>query len=94
MIKSKKFRKININGEVYGWMVKETFDYLIVHIETYCSDGGKLDVYVELYSRSIQPKDIRNMILFAVKNGWNPEDKLCVKEYILYGEDLKAKRSN
>lgn len=106
MIRSKKFRRINIDGEVYGWMIKETYDYLIVYIEAYYSESGTLEIYVKSdigkfwidfpYSsidnlRNVQPKDVRTMILYALKNGWNPKDKSCVKAYLLEGENFRVK---
>ncbi len=103
MIKSKKFRKININGEIYGWMVGGCEGFLILIVTPYFYDGSRLEVYVESdigrfwvdfpnvdgYNlRVIKPKDVRLSILKAISNGWIPQDKADCRTYYLVGKEL------
>ena len=106
LIKSNKFRKINIDGDVYGWMIKGIRGYSILHVEPFYEDGSRLEVYVEsdLWNfwidfpkckdynlRVITPKEIRFIILKAISKGWNPKNKSDSRLFYLINEDLIVK---
>jgi hypothetical protein len=106
LIKSKKFRKINVDGEIYGWIVGSCKGFLIINIMPYFYDGSKLEIYVESdiarfwvdfpnvkgYNlRVIKPKDVRISILKAIEKGWVPKNKSDNRTYYLVGEDLAKK---
>lgn len=89
-INTKKSRKIEINGESYKWLISKCRKWwsgdLSIAIEKFESGRKTLVVNpgfarpheytsLELLTNIITPSSVREYILFARENGWNPEEK-------------------
>ncbi|BDD10835.1 hypothetical protein FUAX_32670 [Fulvitalea axinellae] len=72
-------RKIIVNQEVYFWVLDgNTIDGLNENrIKVHSNKLTKSILYIDPYKWhfEIRPKTIEQAILFAIKNGWNPEGK-------------------
>ncbi len=88
-IKKNKSRIIEVNGESYRWLISKRRKWwvgdLSVAIEK--NDSGKTTLVVnpgflrpnkytspEAVTGIVKPSDVREYILFARENGWNPEE--------------------
>ena len=78
MSRAKK-RKITILNEVYFWILDgNTIDTpKPCHIRIYSKKLTKSILYIDPYNWhfEIRPRTIGRAILFAIEQGWNPEEK-------------------
>lgn len=95
-IKSNKYRKIIVDEVRYGWIVKPIEEYLVVNIEPYDIDGGKIQARIKsdiprlwdmaLYTNDLNlkvvtPGIIRKIIEKAISEGWDCNNKLDKRAY-------------
>lgn len=89
-INTTKSRKIEVDGETYRWLVSKCRKWWVgdLSIAIEKIDSGRKTLVVnpgfarpneftspELYTQIITPINVREYIIFARKNGWNPEEK-------------------
>ncbi|WP_299886043.1 hypothetical protein [uncultured Lacinutrix sp.] len=80
----KKSRKIIVNGHEYFWIASGDIEYdekLNLYIISAKTNGQKLIAQLDY----ITPHIVRQVIVYGLKNGYNPEEK---------GEDLNLGRLN
>jgi len=72
-------RKIKVLNENYFWVLdgNSTYGQKEHHIRIHSEKLTKSILYLDTYNWhfEVRPKTIEQAILFARKNGWNPEEK-------------------
>ena len=71
-------RKITVNDQTYLWHLNEnSIDFEEYHITIRHEKIAGQILYLDLYSwhLSIRPRTIREAILWALENGWEPKEK-------------------
>lgn len=81
-------RKIIVEEKCYYWTLNgNSIDDKEKHIKIHTNKSTKSILYLDPYNWNfeIRPNTIRKAILFAIKNGWKPEENTD-KMYISFNE--------
>jgi hypothetical protein len=107
-IPNKNSRKIVVGNETYKWIISPKDKYIILVAEHKEFKGRRIEVYIrsdiknyhinnpnieDLNIKIIKPKDVELIIIQAIEQGWNAEEKGPPIIFDLVG-DLLVKRKS
>lgn len=107
-IPNKNSRKIVVGNKTYKWIVSPKDKYIILVAEQKEFKGRRIEVYIrsdiknyhinspnieDLNIKIIKPKDVELIIIQAIEQGWNSEEKGSPIIFDLVG-DLLVKRKS
>ncbi len=107
-IPNKKSRKIVVGNKTYKWIISPKDKYIILVAENEEFKGRRIEIYIrsdiknyhrnnsnieDLNIKIIKPKDVELIIVQAIEQGWNAEEKGSPIIFDLVG-DLLVKRKS